>query len=84
MARGGRPYQTRRGPPPTSEIGCHLGVWGGTGKNTSAPWQLATRCSILGVGFRVKLYNEHIAEIEGLRDVAMATNFETILVANGL
>ena len=30
-----------------------------------------------------KLSNEDIAEIKGLRDVAMATNFETILAANG-
>jgi len=37
-----------------------------------------------GIGFRVKLSNEDILEIEGLRDVAMATNFETILAANGL
>ena len=49
-------YQTRRGTPPTSEIGCPLGVGGGAGKLwidiTSAVWQLATRCLILGVGFR--------------------------------
>ena len=38
---------------------------------------------ILGVGFRGKLSNEDIAEIEGLRDVAMATNFGTALAANG-
>jgi len=31
-----------------------------------------------------KLSNEDIAEIEGLRDVAMATNFGTTLAANGL
>jgi len=31
-----------------------------------------------------KLSNEDIAEIEGLSDVAMTTNFETILAANGL
>ena len=31
-----------------------------------------------------KLCNEDIAEIEGLRDVAMATNFGTTLAANGL
>ena len=30
------------------------------------------------------LSSEDIAEIDGLRDVAMATNFETILAANGL
>jgi len=44
------------GPPPTSEIGCPLGVWGESGKFwidiTSAVWQLATRCLILGVCFR--------------------------------
>jgi len=34
--------------------------------------------------FGDKLFNEDIAEIEGLRDVAMAINFETILAANGL
>jgi len=38
-------------PSPTPEIGCPLGVWGGTGKLwidiTSAVWQLATRCLIL-------------------------------------
>ena len=43
-------------PDPPLEIGCLLGVWGGAGKlridNTSAIWQLATRCLILGVGFR--------------------------------
>ena len=32
----------------------------------------------------VKLSNEDTAEIEGLRDVAMATNFGTALAANGL
>ena len=35
----------------------------------------------------IKLSNEDIAEIEGLRDVAMAlmtTNFGTALAANGL
>jgi len=31
-----------------------------------------------------QLSNEDIAEIEGLRDVAMATNFLTALAANGL
>jgi len=43
-------------PPPISEIGCPLGVGGGAGKLwidiTSAVWQLATHCLILGVGFR--------------------------------
>jgi len=39
---------------------------------------------ILGVGFRDKLSNEDIATVEGLRDVAMATNFETTLAANEL
>jgi len=43
-------------PPPVSEIGCPLGVGGGADKLwidiTSAVWQLATRCLILGVGFR--------------------------------
>jgi len=39
---------------------------------------------ILGVGFWLKLSNKDIAEIEGLRDVAMATNFGTTLAANGL
>jgi len=34
--------------------------------------------------FGVKLFNEHISEIEGLRDVAMATNFGATLAANGL
>jgi len=83
-----RPYQTWWGPPPTSEIDCPLGVWGGTSKLwiniTSAVWQLATRCLILGVGFGVKLSNEDILKIQSLRDIAMATNFETILAANGL
>jgi len=32
---------------------------------------------ILGEVFGVKLSNEDIAEIEGLRDVAIATNFGT-------
>jgi len=33
--------------------------------------------------FGGKLSNEDIAEIEGLRDVAMTTNFGTTLAANG-
>jgi len=33
---------------------------------------------------RLSYPNEDIAEIEGLRGVAMATNFETALAANGL
>ena len=33
--------------------------------------------------FGNKLSNEDIAEIEGLRDVVMATNFGTTLAANG-
>ena len=38
-----------------------------------------------GAGFSGdKLSDEDIAEIEGLRDVAMGSNFETILAANGL
>jgi len=32
---------------------------------------------ILVVGFRVKLSNEDIADMESLSDVAMATNFKT-------
>jgi len=39
---------------------------------------------ILGVSFGIKLSSEDIAEINGLRDVAMATNFGTTLAANGL
>jgi len=39
---------------------------------------------ILGWVFEDKLSNEDIAQIEVLRDVAMATNFETKLAANGL
>jgi len=40
---------------------------------------------ILWVGFRyIKLSNEDIAEIEGLKDVVMATNFGTTVAANGL
>jgi len=38
---------------------------------------------ILGVGFQVKLSNEDIAEIEGLRDVAMAPNFGTKIAMSG-
>ena len=74
-------------PPPISEIGYPLDVGGGAGKLridiTSAVWQLATRCLILGVGFRGKLSNEDIAEIEGLRDVAMATKFGTKIAISG-
>jgi len=47
--------KTGGSPPPTSEIGCPLGVWGGAGKLwidiTSAVWQLSTRCLIAGVSF---------------------------------
>jgi len=39
---------------------------------------------ILGVGFRGKLSNEDIAEIEDVRLVSMATNFGTALAANRL
>jgi len=39
-----------------------------------------SRGYILGI----KLSNEVIAEIEGLRDVAIETNFGTTLAANGL
>jgi len=46
-------------------------------------WQLATRRLIPEVGFRVKISNEDIAEIEGLRDVAMATNFGTKIAITG-
>ena len=35
-------------------------------------------------GFSGTISNEGIAEIEGLRDVAMATNFGTALAANGV
>jgi len=64
------------------EDGCCLGVWGGTGKFgndiTSAAWQLAmTRCLILGAGFRGQTIQWRHTQIEGLRDVAMATNFGT-------
>jgi len=45
--------------------------------------QLATRCLILGVGFRVKLSSEDITEIEGLNDVAMATNFGSKMAITG-
>ena len=38
---------------------------------------------ILGVGFGVKLSSEDILEIEGLRDVAMATNFVTKIAITG-
>ena len=38
---------------------------------------LSMGCLILGWVFGIKLSNENIAEIEGLRDVAMATNFGT-------
>jgi len=37
-----------------------------------------------GLGFRVKLFNEDITEIEGLRGVAMATNFGTKIAITGL
>ena len=43
----------------------------------------ATRCLIQGCVFGVKLSNEDITEIEGLRDVAMATNFGTKIVITG-
>jgi len=38
---------------------------------------------ILGV-FEINLSDDDIAEIEGLKDVAMETNFGTTLAANGL
>jgi len=39
---------------------------------------------IIGEVFGVKLSNEDIAEIEGLRDVAMATNFRTNIAITGI
>ena len=55
------------------------------GYNFSCMTASDIRCLILGVGFRGdKLSNEDIAEIEGVWDVAMATNFGTALAANGL
>ena len=45
---------------------------------TVVVWQLATHCLILGVGFEDKLCYEGIAEIQGLRDVAMAANVGTV------
>jgi len=60
---------------------------GGAGKLsigiTSAVWQLATRCLMIGYVFGVKLSNEDIAEIEGLRDIAMPTNFGTKIAITG-
>jgi len=38
---------------------------------------------MLGVGIRVKLSSEDIVEIEGLRDVSVATNFGTKIVITG-
>ena len=59
-------------PHPISEIGCALDVLGGAGKLsidiTSPVWQLAIRCLILGLRFRVMLSSKDIAEIEDLRD----------------
>jgi len=82
------PYQTWWGPSTHLWDRLTLGVWGRAGKLwihiTSAVWQLATRCLILWVVFGVKLSNENTVEIEGLRDVATATNFGTALAANGL
>jgi len=62
MARWGRPYRRWRGshPSPLRSVGCALGVglWVGQvnfesiGSITSVVWQIATRCLILGVGFR--------------------------------
>jgi len=46
-------------------------------------WQLATRCLIPGLGFRGQLSNEDIAKMEGLRDVAMVTNFGTKIAITG-
>jgi len=43
----------------------------------------ATRCLILRVGFGVKLSDDDIAENEGLRDIAMATNFGTKVAITG-
>jgi len=42
-----------------------------------------TRCLILWVVFGVKLSNEDTAEIEGLRDVALATHFGIKIVIIG-
>jgi len=41
------------------------------------------RCLILGVVFGVNLSNDNIAKIEGLRGIAMATNFGTKIAITG-
>jgi len=67
-------------PPPTSEIGCSLGAWGGAGKPSNHyNFGCMTASDLLftvgGWVFRVKLSDKDITDIEGLRDVAIATTF---------
>jgi len=64
-----------------SEVAIATTFWFPSGYNFGA-WQLVTRCLILEVGFGVKLSDEDVAKIEGLRDVAMATAFGTTLGVN--
>jgi len=58
--------------------------WLSMGYNFSCMIASDTLFDYRGWVFGVKLYNEDIAKIDGLRDVATATNFGTTLAANGL
>ena len=57
--------------------------WLSMGYNFSCMTAGDTLFDSRGGFFGDKLSNEDIAEIEGLRDVAMGTNFGTALAANG-
>jgi len=78
-------YATKRGPQPPlccGEIGDTC-VRGCLSALAPAKHGLATRSLILGVGFRGKLSDEDISEIECHRVVAMVTNFGTKLLLTG-
>ena len=59
-------------------------VWLSMGYNYSCMAASDTLFESRGGFFGDKQSNEDIAELEGVRDVAMATNFWTTLAANGL
>jgi len=63
-----------RGVAMANNFGTQLAITGFVGYNFGC-MIVATRCLILGVGFGVRLSDKDIAEIERLRNVAMAINF---------
>ena len=63
--------------------GCQLYLGGSASRWASAQAAINSLFDSRGSVFRVKLSSKDITEIEGVREVVMATNFGTTLAANG-